>query len=73
MLIVDLTHPPPITQEWVAGFVGNMRLWAPELSPLELLEHAVAAYRCAWLLDTDEAAELWFRAIRSAASAGRPR
>ena len=73
MLIVDLTHPPPITQQWVAGFAENLHLWAPELSALELLEHAVAAYRCAWLLDADEAAELWFGAIRSAAPSGRPR
>jgi len=38
-----------------------------------LVEHAVAAYRCAWLLDTNEAAELWFAAIRSAVSSSRPR
>jgi len=73
MLIVDLTHPPPITPQWVAGFVENLRLWAPELSSLELLEHAVAAYRCAWLLESDEAAERWFGAIRSAVSPDRPR
>ena len=73
MLKIDLAHPPPITQEWVAGFAENLHLWAPELTAMELIEHAVAAYRCAWLLDTNEAAELWFAAIRSAALSSRPR
>jgi len=65
MLLIDLMmKPPPLNREWVDGFMTCFLRLSPGASAVGALEHAVVAFESAWLLEPQEAAELWLAALR---------
>jgi hypothetical protein len=58
------SSPPPISAAWAVRFRDVLREMAPELSAEAALDIAAVGFRSTWLLEPDEAAELWFAAMR---------
>lgn len=65
MIASRLTSPPPICAGWAVRFSDAACDIAPELSPAMGLDLARLAFSSTWLLEPEEAAQLWLEAMRS--------
>lgn len=63
--MIDLSRPPPLNTTWLAEFSRSFTSREPRATAVEAIEHGVMAFRIAWLLDCDEAADLWLHAVRA--------
>src|ERR1700712_4897007 len=65
MIATRLTSPPPICAGWAVRFSDAACELAPELSPAVGLDLARLAFASTWLLEPEEAAQLWLDAMMS--------
>jgi hypothetical protein len=63
--VINGFQPPPLNPQWLNGFMQEFKRQEPGVPALIAIEHAVAAFELTWLLEPDEACDLWCRAVRN--------